>query len=113
MDFVLVTPLVLLLGLAALQAGLLLAARSTLTTAAADGARAGALAGSDASVGAGRATEAVRAAIPGAVVRHVRAASGVRDGVPVMQVRIDVSVPLLAPLGTVDMEVEGHALLER
>ena len=111
-EFVLVAPLLLLLGFAVVQVALLLHTRATLTAAAAEGARAGALAGSDPRAGVARATRLVELNLSDAVVEDVTARREVVDGLSVLTVRIDASVPLIGVLGPTQVQVEGHALVE-
>ena len=111
-EFVLVAPLVLLLGLAVLQVALALHVRATLTAAAAEGARAAALAGSDPAAGIRRARSLLDANLAGPVVRDVSAARATVDGLPVITVRIVGRLPLVGLLGPTALVVEGHALQE-
>lgn len=111
-EFVLVAPLVILVGMAVLQLVLLMHARSTLTRAAAEGARAGALAGADAGAAAARARAIAVQTLGGVTLTAVRAEAETLDGLPVMTLAIDATVPLIGPFGTTAIEVEGHALLE-
>jgi Flp pilus assembly protein TadG len=111
-DFVLVAPLLLLLGLAVVQFALVLHVRATLTSAAAEGARAASLAGADPLAGVRRARALVADNVAGSVVRRVTAGSVTVSGLPVMAVRIEAVLPLLGLLGPTTMTVEGHALQE-
>lgn len=111
-EFVLVAPLLLLLALAVLQVALLLHARATLTSAAAEGARSGALAGNDPSAGVRRARLVLEQNVAGGVVHHVTAQREVIDGLPMITVRIDAVVPLMGIVGATEITVEGHALVE-
>ena len=110
-EFVFVAPLVVLLALAVLQVALLVHTRAILTAAAADGARAAALAGNDSAAGARR-TELMLGRNVGALAHRVSAHRDVIDGLDVMTVRIDAEVGLIGILGWTDMSVEGHALVE-
>ena len=111
-EFVLVAPLLLLLALAVVQVALLLHTRATLTAAASQGARAGALAGADPLAGVRRATQLAQQNVGGAIVQDVNAHRDVIDGMPVLTVRIDADVPLIGMLGPTQIHVEGHALIE-
>jgi Flp pilus assembly pilin Flp len=111
-EFALVAPLLVVLVVAVVQATLVLHVRATLTAAAAEGARAAALAGADPAAGVVRARELVAGNLAGPVVRDVVAGRTVVAGLPVMVVRIEATVPLLGLLGATSMTVEGHALQE-
>lgn len=111
-EFVLVAPLLLLLALAVVQVALLLHARATLTFAAAEGARAGALAGNDPAAGTRRAMLVLDQNLGDAVIRDVTAERDLVDGLPVITVHIEVDMPLMGLLGATEMSVEGHALVE-
>jgi hypothetical protein len=111
-EFALVAPLVLLVALAVLQVALALHVRATLTSAAAEGARAAALAGADPASGVRRARVMLAQNVAATVVRHVTAQRTTVDGLPVMAVRIEATLPLVGLLGPTTMTVVGHALQE-
>jgi Flp pilus assembly protein TadG len=111
-EFALVAPLLIVLAVAVVQVALTLHVRVTLTAAAAEGARAASLAGADPAAGVLRARELLADNVAGSVVRDVSAARSLIDGLPVMVVRIDATVPLVGLLGPAVMTVEGHALQE-
>lgn len=111
-EFVLIAPLLIVLALAVVQVALLMHARATLTSAAAEGARAGAISGADLRAGISRATVLVEQNMNGAVVRRVSAEREVIDGLAVLTVRINAEVPGLGMLGATRVDVEGHALIE-
>lgn len=111
-EFALVAPLLMVLAMAVVQVALALHVRATLTAAAAEGARAASLAGADPSAGVLRARELLADNVAGSVVREVTAGRTVIDGLPVMVVRIDATVPLVGLLGPEALTVEGHALQE-
>ena len=102
----------MLLALAVVQVALLLHARVALTSAAAEGARAGALAGADPSAGVRRAGALVRQNLSAAIVDDIVARREVIDGMSVLTVRIEADVPLIGMLGPTQVAVEGHALIE-
>ncbi len=108
----LVTPLVLLVALAVVQIALVAHLRATLTSAAMEGARAAALAGSRASVGEQRTRMLLTSSVGIDVVDGVSAYPATVDGLRVMAVRIEASVPLMGLLGPRTLVVEGHALTE-
>ena len=112
MEFVLVAPLVLLVALAVIQVALALYVRATLTSAAAEGARAAASAGADPSAGVRRAQRLLSQNIAGSVVRRVTASGAMAGGLPVMAVRIEATLPLVGLLGPTSLTVVGHSLQE-
>jgi hypothetical protein len=111
-DFALVAPLLVVLAIAVVQVALALHVRVTLIAAAAEGARAASLAGADPVAGVARARTLLHDNVAGSVVREVTAHRSRVDGLPVMVVRIDATVPLLGLLGPEGLTVEGHALQE-
>jgi Flp pilus assembly protein TadG len=111
-EFALVTPLLLLVALAVLQVTLALHVRSTLTAAAAEGARAGALAGSGLRVAEARTRDVLSSALGGDAAQDVVASRTRRDGVDVVRVRVTARLPLLGTLGPTALSVEGHAIAE-
>ena len=113
MEFALVTPLLLLVALAVLQVTLALHVRSTLTAAAAEGARAGALAGSGLRIAESRTRDVLASALGGSAAQDVVAARTRIEGVEVVQVRITARLPLLGTLGPTALTVESHAMAER
>lgn len=112
LEFALVAPLVLLVGLAVVQLALALHVRATLTAAAAEGARRGALADAGPRE-AERTTRAVlESTLAGGVVEEVSATTASRQGLPVVDVRVRARLPLLGLLGPTALVVDGHALRE-
>ena len=111
-DFVLVVPLILLVAVAVVQLALVLHVRASLTAAAAEGARAAALAGADPRAGVLRARALLDGNVADSVVVDVGARPDVVDGLPVMAVRIEAVLPLFGLLGPRLLTVEGHALRE-
>ena len=112
-EFALVTPLLLLVALAVLQVTLALHVRATLTAAAAEGARAGALAGSGLAVAESRTREVLGDALGGDAAQAVDASRTTLDGVQVVRVRITARLPLIGTLGPTALTVEGHAIGEQ
>lgn len=112
-EFALVTPLLLLVALAVLQVTLALHVRATLTAAAADGARAGALADAGLRVAEARTRRVLQDALGGSAARDVTASRVVRDGVELVEVSVTGTLPLLGTLGPTVLTVEGHAIRER
>jgi hypothetical protein len=111
-DFVLVTPILLVLLAAVLQVLLMLHVRALLTSAAAEGARAAALAGADPEAGIARAEQLLDGTLADGVDRRIRVRGAVQEGLPVLVLHIDATVPLLGLLPPVDVSVEGRALRE-
>lgn len=111
-EFVLVAPLVVLLAVVVVQAALVLHVRSVLISAAAEGARAGALAGADTAAGARRAIDLAERSVGASVVTGATSSRTRVGGLPAVEVRIEAAVPVVGPIGTVAMSVAGHALVE-
>ena len=112
-EFALVTPLLLLVALAVLQVILALHVRSTLTAAAAEGARAGALAGAGLAIAESRTRDVLGDALDGDAAQDVVASRTRLEGVEVVRVRVTARLPLLGTLGPTALTVEGHAIAER
>ena len=112
-EFALVTPLLLLVALAVLQVTLALHVRSTLTAAAAEGARAGALAGSGLRVAEMRTREVLADALGGDAAQDIVASRERLNGVEVVRVRVTARLPLLGTLGPTALTVDGHAIGEQ
>ena len=111
-EFTLVAPLVLLLCLAIVQIALAVHVRSTLTSAAAEGARAAALAGADPVAGIRRAQTLLADTLSEDVVRDVGARTDRVGTLTVMVVRIEAVLPLVGLLGPDTLAVEGRAVQE-
>lgn len=111
-EFTLVAPLVIAVALGVLQVALGMYVRTSLVSAASQGARAAALAGADASVGEQRVRDLVDGTLSGSVVRDVDVTSTRAGGLPVIDVRIDARVPGIALLGAGSVTVHGHAVRE-
>jgi Flp pilus assembly protein TadG len=111
-EFVLVSPLVLLLLLGVVQLGLAMHVRSTLTSAAAEGARVAALAGADPLAGIARTQSLVEGTLADSVVRDITAQEASLGEIDVMVVRVDATLPLVGLIGPTALTVEGRALKE-
>jgi Flp pilus assembly protein TadG len=111
-DFVLVAPILIVVALAVLQVILVMHVRTVLTSAAAEGARAAALAGADENAGQRRAEAIIAETIASASVDSIDVRREVRGGVPVVALDIDARLPLLGLLGPTVIHVEGHSLQE-
>ena len=88
-EFALVAPLLLAVGLAVLQIALALHVRATITAAAAEGARAAALAGSDLGAGERRTMALLAGNVAGDLIEGITVWREVRDGVLVVAVGVD------------------------
>lgn len=111
-EFVLVAPLLALVGLAVLQLVLALHVRSTLTAAAGEGARVAALIGVDPMMGERRARDVLAGNLAADAVADVRVAQVVLRGSRMIEVTIDARLPLLGMLGPRVLSVTGHAVQE-
>lgn len=112
-EFALVTPILLIVVLAVVQVILALHVRSTLTAAAAEGARAAALSGSSLAAGERRTREVLADAIGGGAATSVAASRARLDELPVIRVTVTARLPLIGMLGPESLVVEGHAIVER
>ena len=110
--FALVTPLLCLVTVGLLHLVFVAHARAVLVSAASEGARVGALAGSTIALGEQRAKELAAGMVSPAVLRSVTARRSAESGVPVIVVRIEAAVPLVAGGPETGFVVEGHALVE-
>lgn len=111
-EFVLVAPLLLALAVGVLQVVLTLHVRSVATAAAAEGARAAALAGADPATAVARVEALLDGSLAGTVVREVSARPTTEGGLALMVVRVDARIPLAGLLVPADLVVEGRALRE-
>lgn len=112
-EFTLVSALVVLLFLAAIQVGYALHVRNTATAHVIEGARVGARADNTPADGVARATELLATTLPG---RYGTTVSGERTsagGVAVVRVSADLPLPVIGPLGIPGtMTVTGQAYAE-
>ena len=111
-EFALVAPLLMLVGLAVLQLILAVHVRTVITSAAIDGARIGALVGSDLSAAEDRTRGVLSANFAGATVSNVQASRTQIDGIPMIAVNVDAELPLLGVFGPTTMTLTGHAFVE-
>lgn len=111
-EFAVVVPMFALLVLATVQVGLALHVRSALAAAAAEGARAAAVAGGDVQAGVRRAREAADATVAHDFVEDVRAARTSTDGVVIVDVEVRARLPLVGMLGPSALVVHGDAVAE-
>lgn len=112
MEFTLVAPLVLLLCVAIVQVALAVHVRATLTSAAAEGARAAALAGADPAAGVRRTEFLLADTLTEGVVREVDVRADRVGTLSVVVVRITGTLPLVGLLGPKALTVEGRAVRE-
>ena len=105
-------PLLVLVALAVLQVGLAVYVRSTIASAAAEGARVSAVSGGDTAVGVRRTRSALEESLAGGVVESVVARTTTAAGVPVVDVEVRARLPLVGLLGPAVLVVHGHALTE-
>lgn len=113
-EFVLVSGLVAILFLAALQLGYALHVRNTATAHVIEGARVGARADSSPDEGAQRARDLLETTLPGRYGTSVSARrTTAASGVEVVEVSATLPLPLLGPLGPPGtMTVTGQAFAE-
>jgi len=111
-EFILVLPMVLLVGFAIFQIALTMFIRTTITSAAAEGARVAALSGSSTSAGTLRTRRILDQTIAANVVQRISTRSETANGVPTMTVSVDARLPLVGLLGPTQMRLVGHAVRE-
>lgn len=112
-DFVLVVPLLIAVALAILQVILVMHVRTVLTSAAAEGARAAALAGADPRAGERRARAIIDETIASNSVERIVVRRQMAGGATIMALDIEARLPLLGLLGPTVIQVRGHSLQER
>jgi Flp pilus assembly protein TadG len=112
-EFVVVVPLLVLLLLAVVQVGLALHVRSTLVSAAAEGARVAAVAGGDGTLAERRTRDALASTLADGVVESVTARRRTVGGVATIELEIRARLPLVGLLGPTSLVVQGHAVAEQ
>lgn len=113
-DFVLVLLVLLPLVIGILQLALVLHVRNTLASAAAEGARHAAVAGSSAPAGAAKVQELVSGALSKDFVRSVTVRPADIGGVPGFEAVVEADVSVLGLGGPgVHVRVAGHAVAEQ
>ena len=113
-DFVLVLLVLLPLVLGILQLALVLHVRNTLASAAAEGARHAAVAGSSAPAGRAKVHELVSGALSKDFVRAVVVRPAAVGGAPGFEAVVEADVPVLGIAGPgVHLRVSGHAVAEQ
>jgi Flp pilus assembly protein TadG len=110
--FVAVVPLLVVVVLAVVQVALALHVRATVASAAADGARAAALADGDPQVARARLESALSTTLADGVVEDVAVTRTAAAGLDVVEVEVRARLPLVGLLGPATMVVHGHALAE-
>jgi Flp pilus assembly protein TadG len=112
-EFTLVAPLALIVMLAVLQLALAMHVRSTIITAAAEGARIAAMMDADLAAGEERTREILANNMAGAAVTDVRAQRSNHQGLSIITVDVTADLPLIGFFGPTKMEFTGSALDER
>ncbi len=111
-EFALVVPLVLLLLAAIMQVGLVGYLRTTLIAAAADGARAGALAGAPSGSAIRRTHAALEDSLADGIVTDVAEQRELQGAMATVVVTVHARLPLFGLLGPETLTVHGRALRE-
>nr|WP_281496862.1 TadE/TadG family type IV pilus assembly protein [Ornithinimicrobium sp. F0845] len=112
-EFTLISALVVLVFLAAIQVGYALHVRNTATAHVIEGARIGARADNTPADGVARATELLATTVPGSYGTTVTGERVSAGGVEVVRVSADIPLPVVGPLGIPGtMTVTGQAYAE-
>lgn len=111
-EFVVVVPMLMLLLLAVTQVALALHVRSTVTSAAAEGARVAAASGANEVVAQRRIAAALAGSLAEGVVDSVTVRRVTRGGIATVEVEVRATLPVLGMLGPTSMVVQGHAMSE-
>lgn len=115
-EYLLVSTLVVFLVLGLIQLALTLHVRTLITDAAGEGARYGALYGSDGEAAIARTTQLISSSLPESYVQDVKSAYVTQEvngqTLALIQIRVRAPLPLIAMLGPRMLEVSGHAVLE-
>jgi hypothetical protein len=112
-DFVMVLVVLLPLFIGLLQLALVLHVRNTLSSAAAEGARAAAVAGATPQDGVDRAREQIVGALSPEYAESIRVEPVAIGGAPAYQLSIDARVPTLGLGGiAIEFSVSGNAIRE-
>jgi len=109
-EFVVMVPVLLLVVLAVVQIALALYVRTTLASAAAEGARVAAV--SDGAAGVRRTRAELSTSLAGGVVESVTARRSVAGGIVTIDLQVTARLPLVGLLGPSVLVVDGHALQE-
>ncbi len=111
-EFAVVVPLLVLLVLAVVQLGLALHVRSTLQSAAAEGARVASVSGGDPELARRRIEQSLAQSFADGVVESVSVRSVRSGGLAATEVEIRARLPLVGLLGPAALVVRGHSLDE-
>jgi len=111
-EFAVVVPLLVLLVLAVVQVGLALHVRSTLQSAAAEGARVASVSGGDPELARRRIEQSLAQSFADGVVESVSVRSVRSGGLAATEVEIRARLPLVGLLGPAALVVRGHSLDE-
>ncbi len=112
-EFAMVSALLVIVFLGALQLGFALYVRNSLTAYAVEGARYGARADSSPGAGAARTRSLIRQALSDRYASDVSVSDARTDGARVVTVRIHTNLPVLGPFGPPGaMTVSGRAYAE-
>jgi Flp pilus assembly protein TadG len=112
-EFTLIAPLALIVMLGVLQLALAMHVRSTIISAAAEGARIAAMMGTDLQAGEQRTREILASNMAGTAVTAIQAKQASRDGLNVITVDVTADLPLIGFFGPQQMTYTGSALDER
>ena len=111
-EFAVVVPLLVLLLLAVVQVGLALHVRSTLQSAAAEGARVASVSGGDPVLARQRIEQSLASSFADGVVESVSVRRARASGLATTEVEIRARLPLIGLLGPAALVVAGHAMDE-
>ncbi len=111
-EFVLVVPLLMLVCAAVIQICLVAHVRSTLVAAAAEGARAAAVVGGTDASARQRTLTSAQASVAANTVKDVHVVHSQQQGMDIVTVTVDATLPLVGLLGPTQMSVSAHALQE-
>ena len=112
-EFTMVAALLTVLCLGVIQLALALFIRNTVTDAASEGARYGALADNTPTDGVTRTADLIATALGPRYANDVRASTGTYLGVPAVIITVRTPLPLIGLIGPDrSMEVTGHAAVE-
>lgn len=112
-DFVFILLVLLPLVIGILQLALVLHVRNTLASAAAEGARHAAVAGSSPAAGRAKVEELINGALSGGFVRTVSVSADSVGGAPGYEAVVEAEIPVLGLGGPgVHVRVSGHAVAE-
>lgn len=111
-EFAVVVPMLVLVVLAVVQVALALHVRSTVASAAAEGARVAAVSGGDGAAGVRRTRSALASTLAAGVVEAVTARTVVTGGIATVEIEVRARLPLVGLLGPSTLVLRGHAIVE-